>query len=204
MTDPGLNDRLRQKSRRAGLAVGLSMALAIAISIGGATLIYAALIEPLSDLIPISRESRAPVQDQIQPLAPVDDQQAQGLGGAEPAQITEPEAASIQQASAPVDSEPTTARAGESPTTSVDAPAKESAQFKPTHQIGASQSVNFRAGPTRGDAIIVALPPSTPIQYLDEDAPTEDPADGDRWMKFVTEDGQEGWVREIDVVSYQP
>lgn len=202
MTDPGLNDRLRQKSRRAGLAVGLSMALAIAICIGGATLIYAALIDPLSDLIPIDRETSAPAVDQLQQLAPVDSQQADGLGGAAPVEISEPASVENGQAAAPTPAEVAQAEAAASvePT----AIPTQSAPFTPTHQIGASQSVNFRAGPTRGDAIIVALSPSTPLRYLDESAPTEDPADGDTWMKFVTEDGQEGWVREIDVVSYQP
>ena len=46
--------------------------------------------------------------------------------------------------------------------------------FEPTHQIGAGQSVNFRSGPSTTDPIIVALPPDTPLQYLDEDAPTDE------------------------------
>ena len=200
MTDPGLNDRLRQKSRRAGLAVGLSMALAILICIGGATLIYAALIQPLSDLIPIERESSAPLRDQIQQLSP-GEQAPEELGGSEPAPISAPEPAEAAQAAPPAAGDVVAASEAE---TSQSAPVDSGNQFTPTHQIGASQSVNFRAGPTRGDAIIVALPPSTPLQYLDEDAPTQDPSDGDRWMKFVTEDGMEGWVREIDVVTYQP
>lgn len=212
MTDPGLNDRLRQRSRRAGLAVGLSMALAIAICLGGATLIYAALIEPLSDLIPVSRESSAPVTDRIQQLAPGDSGQ-QGLEAQAPAGIEEPAGANAAQAAAPAEAPAQAAEGGavEQPETAEPAAPAEptatpepTALFLPTHQIGASQSVNFRAGPTRGDAILVALPPSTPLRYLDEDAPTEDASDGDRWMKFETETGQVGWVREIDVVSYQP
>ena len=76
--------------------------------------------------------------------------------------------------------------------------------FQPTHQIGAGQSVNFRSGPSTTDAIIVALPPETPLQYLNEDAPTENPSDGDRWMRFRNEAGDEGWIREIDTEPYQP
>jgi hypothetical protein len=76
--------------------------------------------------------------------------------------------------------------------------------FQPTHQIGAGQSVNFRSGPSTTDAIIVALPPETPLQYLNEDAPTENPSDGDRWMRFSNEAGDEGWIREIDTEPYQP
>ena len=77
-------------------------------------------------------------------------------------------------------------------------------EFEPTHQIGATQSVNFRAGPSTSDAIIIALSPATALQYLDEDAPTTSSQDGERWMKFRTEQGDEGWVREIDTEPYQP
>lgn len=94
--------------------------------------------------------------------------------------------------------EPTAAPSADTTTT----PAAD--DFEPTHQIGAAQSVNFRAGPSTGDSIIEALSPATPLQYLDEDAPTTNPSDGDRWMRFRTEDGQEGWVREIDTTTYQP
>ena len=66
------------------------------------------------------------------------------------------------------------------------------------------ESVNFRAGPSTVDAIISALPPATPLQYLNEDAPTENPNDGNRWMKFRIQNGAEGWVREIDTEQYQP
>ena len=54
------------------------------------------------------------------------------------------------------------------------------------------------------DEIISALPPATPLQYLNEDAPTENPNDGSRWMKFRIQNGAEGWVREIDTEQYQP
>jgi SH3-like domain-containing protein len=81
-------------------------------------------------------------------------------------------------------------------------PAEEA--FAPTHQIGAAQSVNFRAGPSTADQIIIALSPATPLEYLDEDEPTSNPSDGERWMKFRNEAGQEGWVREIDTVPYEP
>jgi hypothetical protein len=198
MTDPGLNDRLRQKSRRSGLAVGLSMALAIAICIGGATLIYAALIEPLSDLIPIDGVSSGSNARAVQTMEPATTR-TEGLAAPAPIQIMEPNQGGSGQTAGSPPQEPE-GDAAEPPVTST----PESDLFEPTHQIGASQSVNFRAGPTRGDAIIIALPPSTALRYLDEQAPTEDPSDGNRWMRFETEDGQEGWIREIDVVTYRP
>ncbi|MDP9368581.1 MAG: hypothetical protein M3Q03_09960, partial [Chloroflexota bacterium] len=51
MTDPGLTNRLRQHSRRAGIMVGLSMALTIAICVGGFTTIYARLAPFTSDFV---------------------------------------------------------------------------------------------------------------------------------------------------------
>ncbi|MGH2562764.1 MAG: hypothetical protein ACRDJH_27200 [Thermomicrobiales bacterium] len=47
MTGSGLTNRLRQRSRRAGLAVGLSMALTIGLSLGSFIVIYARL-EPFT------------------------------------------------------------------------------------------------------------------------------------------------------------
>ena len=77
-------------------------------------------------------------------------------------------------------------------------------EFEPTHQIGVGQSVNFRSGPSTTDPIIVALPPAAPLEYLDEDEPTTNPSDGDRWLRFRNENGDEGWIREIDTEPYQP
>lgn len=182
MTDSGLSTRLRQQHRRAGLMVGVTMGIVIAICIFGAALLFAALSRPFSDLIPMAG-----------PVAPV---QAPAPGanastGQDQVVVAEEEPA----APAP---EPTVAPSADAPTT------PEADDFEPTHQIGAAQSVNFRAGPSTGDSIIEALSPATPLQYLDEDAPTSNPSDGDRWMRFRTEDGQEGWIREIDTTSFQP
>jgi hypothetical protein len=49
----------------------------------------------------------------------------------------------------------------------------------------------------------MALSPATPLQFLGEEEPTTNPGDGERWMRFRTEDGQEGWVREIDTGPYR-
>jgi hypothetical protein len=180
MTDSGLSTRLRQQSRRAGLMVGFTMVLAIAICIFGAAGIFAWLSRPFSDLIPVVapaaqiQSTAAPAEPTGQRTAPGDDQGIQAQ--AEPTQ--------------PPSAPPTVSPAAD--------------EFQATHQIGAGQSVNFRAGPSTTDAIIVALPPETPLQYLNEDAPTTNPSDGDRWMRFRTEAGDEGWIREIDTELYQP
>lgn len=184
MTDSGLSTRLRQQHRRAGLMVGVTMGIVIAICIFGAALLFAALSQPFSDLIPMAGNV-APVQT---PSNETDtsDVEVQGVAAA---QEPTTEAA-----------EPTAAPAAEA----TSAPDENEEDFEPTHQIGAAQSVNFRAGPSTGDSIIEALSPATPLEYLDEEAPTSSPTDGDSWMRFRTEDGQEGWVREIDTTTYQP
>jgi hypothetical protein len=157
--------------------VGITMVLAIAICIFGAAVLFAWLSRPFSDLIPVV----APVAQVQLTAAPAGQPPAQG-----DQQAIEPQAQPTQPPAA-------------APTVSPSAD-----EFKPTHQIGANQSVNFRAGPSTTDAIIVALPPETPLQYLNEDAPTTNPIDGDRWMRFRDEAGDEGWIREIDTEPYQP
>ena len=180
MTDSGLSTRLRQQSRRAGLMVGITMVLAIAICIFGAAGLFAWLSRPFSDLIPVVAPA-AQVQSTAAPAEPTGQPPAQGDDQGNQAQA--------------VPTQPSAAAPPVSPAAD---------EFEPTHQIGASQSVNFRAGPSTTDAIIVALPPETPLQYLNEDAPTTNPSDGDRWLRFRTEAGDEGWIREIDTEPYQP
>ncbi|MFN8676365.1 MAG: SH3 domain-containing protein [Thermomicrobiales bacterium] len=181
MTDSGLSTRLRQQHRRAGLMVGVTMGIVIAICIFGAAVLFAALSQPFSDLIPLAG-----------PQVPIQTPAAESASG------NDTQAIAAAQ-------EPTQAAAEPTVAPNVEATvALETDDFEPTHQIGAAQSVNFRAGPSTGDSIIEALSPATPLQYLDEDAPTSSPSDGDRWMRFRTEDGQEGWVREIDTTTYQP
>jgi hypothetical protein len=160
--------------------VGITMVLAIAICIFGAAGLFAWLSRPFSDLIPVV----APAA-QVQPTAA-----PAGSAGQPPAQGDEQAIETQAQSTQPPPAAPT-----------VSPPADE---FQPTHQIASGQSVNFRTGPSVADSVIIALPPATPLQYLDEDAPTSGPNEGDRWMRFRTEDGQEGWVLEILTEPYQP
>jgi hypothetical protein len=160
--------------------VGITMVLAIAICIFGAALLFAWLSRPFSDLIPIVAPA-AQVQSTAAPAEPTGQPPPQGDQQAIETQ-TEP-------------TQPAPAAPTVSPTAT---------EFEPTHQIAPGQSVNFRTGPSVADSVIIALPPATPLQYLDEDAPTSGPNEGDRWMRFRTEDGQEGWVLEILTEPYQP
>ena len=163
--------------------VGITMVLAIAICILGAAGLFAWLSQPFSDLIPVS----APAA-QIQPVPDAADPAGEQPAVDQPA-VDDPDIEDQTEPAVAVATEP--------------AVAADSEDFEPSHQIGAGQSVNFRAGPSTADAIVVALPPATPLEYLDEDEPTTNPSDGDRWMRFRTENGEEGWIREIDTEPYQ-
>lgn len=198
MTDPGLTDRLRQKSRRAGLAVGLSMALTIAICIGGATVIYAALVEPLSQFIPI------PPAQQMAPQS--GSANSGGLSDVPAVDApVQPAGADQAVAAAPTEVPPPAPPPTETPEPS---PTPTAETFEPTHQIRGDRAVNLRPQPSSvnqsGNEPIRALSPSEPIQYLGEDAPADNPDDAPGWMRFRTQQDEEGWVREIDVGPYQP
>lgn len=187
MAHPGLNHRLRQRSRRAGVMIGVSMALTIALCLAGFSVIYASLDDVLGDFV--SREQAAANVE-----APAAGTQA---AAQEPAPTQVP-AAQAQPTAVPTAApEPT-----EPPATPPDA------AFTPDYQTSSNYSLNLRSGPSSegGDETVVAvMPPASPLQYLNEEAPTDNPEqDGNRWMRFVTEDGDEGWIRELDVESYQP
>jgi hypothetical protein len=156
--------------------VGISMVLTIAICIFGAAGLFAWLSRPFSDIIPISAPAAEVSSNQPIPAA------------APPTVVPTTEV------------QPTVSEASGA----VPAAAGTTQAFNPTHQIRSDVSVNFRAGPSTSDAIIIALSPATPLEYLGEEAPTSNPSDGDSWMKFRNETGQEGWVREIDTEPYQP
>ncbi|MBL8127237.1 MAG: hypothetical protein JNM64_06355, partial [Chloroflexia bacterium] len=75
MTDSGLSTRLRQQHRRAGLMVGVTMGIVIAICIFGAAVLFAALSQPFSDLIPLAGP-QAPMQTPAAESASGNDTQA--------------------------------------------------------------------------------------------------------------------------------
>lgn len=188
MTDPGLDQRLRQRSRRAGFMIGISMALTIAVCIGGFSVIYAALDDTFGDFL--SREVEAPV---VPTDVPTREPESQGQQASQ-AEDPDEEAAEPTDASEP---EPT------------DEPGstEEAEEFVPDYQTSSDYSVNFRSEPSADGGettIIVVLPPETPLMFTGEDAPTDNPQDGDLWMQFTNEDGETGWVRELDISEYEP
>jgi hypothetical protein len=191
MTDPGLNQRLKQRSRRSGLMIGLSMALTLMVCVAAFTMIFAQLEPVVSDFV-----GRGEVEvPTLMPTQPPVAQQAAVAPTAPP----QPEATTAP-----------TAPASNAPTAVAQTPTPDPDEFTPDFQITGDGPVNLRPGPgVSSGSAIVALPIGTPLQYLDEEQQTTDPegddlGDGDVWMRFRTEDGQEGWIREVDVEEYVP
>jgi hypothetical protein len=190
MTDRALNDRLRQKSRRAGLAIGLSMILTIALCLGAAAFIYAALMPVLQDVVPIAAPRAAPAAINPAPISQTVDQQS--------APVNPNAGAAAQPQDAILGAtEPTPTPEPEPEPTPTPAPTREA--FEPTHQVNALQSVNLRSGPN--GQIIRAIPIAAPLRYLDESG---NGSDGQSWMRFETEDGDEGWLRADLVSPFRP
>jgi hypothetical protein len=196
MTDRGLNTRLRQRSRRSGLMIGISMALTIAVCIAGFSVIYAALDPLTSDFVTADEPTEAP-------------DTGQNIAGPEP--TARPTEASDEQG-AEEQPQPTetvadapTATAGSGDNQIVDA---DEDTFTPDYQISAEENVRLRSGPGTDSDTVTSLTSEQPLQFLGEEQESENPSrdglsDGQVWMQFRTEDGEEGWVREIDVEPYQ-
>lgn len=163
--------------------VGISMALSIAICVGVFAAIYAGLTPWLSDLVPIDPPPATQVastnQQSAAPQANNDTNQ--------------PAIAPVNQP----DPTPTPEPAPEAEPT----PTPEGDGFEPTHQIrAAGESINLRPEPSTDNNPIRALSPATALQFLGEETPSNDGT----WMLFVTEEGEEGWVRDIDTETYVP
>jgi hypothetical protein len=188
MTDPGLNHRLRQRSRRAGIMIGISMLLTITVCVGSFSIIYAQLDTIVGDFV----TRNEPDQERV----------------------TEPAEVAAAAPTQPPSSEPTTALTPEPTDAPTEAPAEpteepDEDEFNPDYQIDSVGSVNLRSGPGTDTPAIRALPLEEPLLYLGESQESDNPArdglaEGQVWMHFRTEDGEEGWVRELDVTEYVP
>ena len=87
-----------------------------------------------------------------------------------------------------------------SPTPTATLSASPTAIWEATHKIVAGETVNFRAGPTTSSDVVDVLPPGTQLKFVGEQQKTS----GVTWMHFQSQDGTEGWVREVDVTPLVP
>ena len=182
MTDPGLTRRLRQQAHRSGLAVGLSMAIAIAVCIGGFTWLYVQLDPWVRDFA-----GAEPAPTATARAAARDNNER-----ADEAQQDEEEPAE--------DERPTRTPEPEEDENDIQPVEEDNGDFNADFQITALEQVNMRSGPGRSFDIVVPLNPGTPLEFTGNREPAPDAEDsGLDWLEFETEDGQQGWIRDIDV-----
>ncbi|MGI8405459.1 MAG: SH3 domain-containing protein [Thermomicrobiales bacterium] len=166
--------------------IGISMALTIAVCVAGFSVIYAALDGFTGDFVSRDAPTAVPTTPESAAVAQVD-------SGSQNQTTPQPTATSAA-------AEPTTAPA------EVAATATPSA-FTPDYQVTSSSSVYLRSGPGTSNQPVTTLDPATKLEFLNDrqktTAPDNDGFSGD-WMKFKTQDGEEGWIRDIDVGTYVP
>jgi cytoskeletal protein RodZ len=176
MSDPGLTNRLRQRSRRAGLAVGLSMALTIAVCVGSFAWIYAEADPFFADLV--GSDAKATTSSRPTPTAEGTASGSRSAAGSAPTD---------EATEAPTEAP---AHPTETP---APRPTQTPAEFRATHITNPNSRVNFRPEPNLNTEPIALLDPGTPVQALGDE---QVDGDGNRWLRFRTEDGLEGWLRE--------
>jgi hypothetical protein len=173
--------------------VGLTMALTIALCIVGFIWVFMELEPFVSDFV-----HRDPSSGQQQE-APEQSANAQQSNQPTEAQPTQEEDQSNQpQAGLP---EPTLTP------TSAPIPTATSNTFNPDYQVTSAEFINLRSGPGTNNSVVTTVSPQSPLQYLGVEEESQNPGSdgldpGQSWMKFRTESGEEGWIREIDVGPY--
>lgn len=149
------------------------MALAIALLIGGFVWLFAAINPFLSDFL----GAEAPPTPTFTALS--------GGDAPDPSTVAAPTATLAATVSP-------SATAAVEPTATV---ADDTAGFQPDYEVGDNE-LNFRGEPgTDGTSTIGTVVPGAQLQSTGE----EETVDGVVWLQFETEDGEVGWVREIDV-----
>ncbi|HEX5502641.1 MAG TPA: SH3 domain-containing protein [Thermomicrobiales bacterium] len=184
----GLNERLRQHARQSGMMIGVSMALAIALSLGAFVWIFFRLDPYLTDFTGGEGGPRAALASPVAAL--VASPAAGGPTATRPGRARA--AASPATAASPVavgpPPTPTALAAAASPTATP--------PFVATHIVADfGEQVNLRAGPSSSSGRLALVAPGTKLRYLGESQQVGDVL----WMKFQTERGDIGWIRDLDV-----
>ncbi len=175
----GLNERLGQHTRQSGMLVGISMACVVIILIGTFTWLFFRLDPFFTDFAGRAGAVRSsPVEGRTVP-----GRATPGQGSATPAET------GFQQLPTPTALGVATPRPAGTPT------------FVATHTIADfGQQVNLRAGPSAASARVALLTPGTRLQFLNE----EDRSNETVWLRFQTERGDIGWVRQLDTIALTP
>lgn len=178
----GLNERLDQHTRRSGMLVGISMALVVALLIGSFTWLFFRLDPFFTDFAGRSGVERA---SPPAARAALNTRTATARSGA----AATPKESTFPQPPTPTALAAATPRVAATP------------GFVATHAIADfGLQVNLRAGPSTASARVGLLAPGTRLQFLNE----EERAGETVWMRFQTERGDTGWVRQIDTITVAP
>ena len=192
----GLNERLRQHSRQSGMLVGVSMAGVIALTIGAFVWIFFRIDPYLTDFTGRTGAVRA------SPIAALGGSVIARPGASPPgARGTPPSPApaiAAATATPPATPPPVPALPPAPTPTALAAPSPTATPgFVATHQVvDFGERVNLRAGPTASSGRIQLLPPGSKLKFLNE----QEQAGDVLWMKFQTERGDVGWIRNLDVL----
>jgi hypothetical protein len=181
----GLNERLKQNNRRSGMLVGVSMAAVVGLLIASFTWLFFRLDPFFSDFAGRSGVSYASPVARIVASPRAGTPTATTSGGVVPA-VAIPTAPPAVSPTPPVPGAAGTARASATPS------------FRATHVVADyGQQVNLRAGPSAASARVALIAPGTRLQFLNE----QEQAGEIVWMRFQTERGDVGWIRQLDVTA---
>lgn len=177
----GLNERLQQHTRRSGMMVGISMALVVVLLVVSFTWLFFRLDPFFSDFA-----GRSGVPRSSPGVARVLASPGAGTPGARTATATDP---GLPQPPTPTALAGTGVRASATPA------------FGATHVIADfGQQVNLRAGPSTNSSRVALVSPGTRLMFLNEEQLVGDTL----WMRFQTERGDTGWIRELDTTPIRP
>ena len=183
----GLNERLKQNNRRSGMMVGVSMALVVGVLIASFTWIFFHLDPFFTDFAGRSGVSYASPVARVVVSPRAGTPTATVSGGEVPA-------GAIPTAPPPTANTPTPTVLGFAGTVRASA----TPSFRATHIVADyGQQVNLRAGPSAASARVALITPGTRLQFLNE----QEQAGELIWMRFQTERGDVGWIRQIDVTA---
>jgi len=173
--------------------IGVSVLSVIALMVGAFSVIFALLDPLVSDFVQSDSGNDPPSSQVAAQLA-------------ETPPTADAEEAPAPTATVPPAAEPTaTAAPAAEPTASVAAATPPPAEaFAPDYEVTSSARINFRQGPGVRNAVVTTLAPGTPVQSLGGSELTQDPANDrlaatGRWLEFKLKNGQEGWIRDVDV-----
>jgi hypothetical protein len=175
----GLSERLQQHTRRSGMMVGVSMAIVVVLLVASFTWLFFRLDPFFSDFAGRSGVARSSPE-----VARVIATPRTGS----PVAGTTPDSGS-------------TLPLPPSPTALAGPRASATTAFVATHLVADfGQQVNLRAGPSTTASRVALVAPGTRLMYLNEDQQVGDTL----WMRFQTERGDSGWIRQLDTVPIRP